>query len=159
MSDNQTFDVYKQCVIQSIKNTTFIDRMKDYCDFKDANTLGSRVMAGKMAQKHPELPIYYNTLGAAKIRALSYQESKLKEEYSFVVKSANIEHKVNQAFTSGSRIPKTQIKARLQIIYDELGLKKKAKTTDIANFGFTIKDVKIPTNDGRVCGFEIKKIA
>ena len=97
-------------------------------------------------------------MGADKIRALSYQESKLKEEYSFVIKSANIEHRVNQWFSSGSRIPKNEIKARLQMIYDELGLKKKAKATDITNFGFEVKDVKIPTNDGRVNRFELKKI-
>lgn len=139
-------------------NTSFIDRMKDYCDYKEADTLASRCVANQMARKYPELHIYYDSLGADKIRALSYQESKLKEEYSFVIKSANIEHRVNQWFSSGSRIPKNEIKARLQMIYDELGLKKKAKATDITNFGFEVKDVKIPTNDGRVNGFELKKI-
>lgn len=52
--------------------------------------------------------------------------------------------------------PEIGIKARLQIIYDELGLKKKAKATDIQGHGYSIKDVKIPTNDGRVNGFELK---
>ena len=158
LSDNQTFEVYRECVAQSITNTSFIDRMKDYCDYKEADTLASRCVANQMARKYPELHIYYDSLGADKIRALSYQESKLKEEYSFVTKSANIEHRVNQWFSSGSRIPKNEIKARLQMIYDELGLKKKAKATDITNFGFEVKDVKIPTNDGRVNGFELKKI-
>lgn len=38
-----------------------------------------------------------------------------------------------------------------------MGLKKKAKATDIQGHGYSIKDVKIPTNDERVNGFELKK--
>ena len=97
-------------------------------------------------------------MGSDKIRALSYQESKLKEEYSFVTKQANISHKVAMLFPDGAKVPKLELKARLQMIYDELGLKKKAKATDITSFGYEVKDVKIPTNDGRVNGFELKLI-
>lgn len=112
LSENQDFEVYRECVAQSITNTAFIDRMKAYCDYKEADTLASRCVANQMARKYPELQIYYDSLGADKIRALSYQESKLKEEYSFVTKSANIEHRVNMAFSSGTRIPKIEIKEK-----------------------------------------------
>ena len=158
LAGNQGFEVYKECVVQSISNTAFIDRMKAYCDYKDLNSLASRCVANNMAKKYPELSIYYETLGSDKIRALSYQESKLKEEYSYVSKAANICHKVAMQFPDGSKLPKMEIKARLQMIYDDLGLKKKAKATDIANYGFSVKDVKIPTNDGRVNGFELRKV-
>jgi hypothetical protein len=158
LAGNQGFEVYKECVVQSISNTAFIDRMKAYCDYKDLNSLASRCVANNMAKKYPELSIYYETLGSDKIRALSYQESKLKEEYSYVSKAANICHKVAMQFPDGNKLPKQEIKARLQMIYDDLGLKKKAKATDIANYGFSVKDVKIPTNDGRVNGFELRKV-
>ena len=61
-------------------------------------------------------------------------------------------------FKSGDRLPKVEIKARIQMIYNEMGLKKKAKATDIAQFGFTTRDVKVVTNTGRVNGFEITKL-
>lgn len=159
LSGNQNFEVYKGCVVQSITNTAFIDRMKTYCDFKDQDSFASRAVANNMAKKYPELPIYYEALGSDKIRALSYQESKLKEEYSFVSKQANICHRVTMLLPDGAKIPKVELKARLQLIYDELGLKKKAKATDITSFGYETKEVKITTNDGRVNGFELKKVA
>lgn len=158
LAGNQGFEVYRECVVQSITNTAFIERMKAYCDYKDLDSFASRAVANNMANKYPELSIYYDTLGSDKIRALSYQESKLKDEYSFVTKQANISHKVAMLFPDGAKVPKLELKARLQMIYDELGLKKKAKATDITSFGYEVKDVKIPTNDGRVNGFELKLI-
>ena len=35
-----------------------------------------------------------------------------------------------------------------------MGLKKTAKATDIKKFGYSIKDVKIATREGRLNGFE-----
>ena len=159
LSGNQNFEVYKGCVVHSITNTAFIDRMKAYCDYKELNSFASRAVANNLAKKYPELSIYYEALGGDKIKALSYQESKLKEEYSFVTKQANISHKVAMLIPDGAKIPKLELKARLQLIYDELGLKKKAKATDITSFGYEVKEVKIPTIDGRVNGFELKKVA
>lgn len=67
--------------------------------------------------------------------------------------------RVTMLLPDGAKIPKVELKARLQLIYDELGLKKKAKATDITSFGYETKEVKITTNDGRVNGFELKKVA
>lgn len=159
LTGKQGFEMYKTSVAYSITSTAFIERMKAYCDYKDLNSWASRCVASNMAKKYPELSIYYDTLGSSKIKALGYQESKLKEEYSCVTKAANICHKVAMLFPNGTRIPKLELKARLQLIYDELGLKKKATATDITHYGYQVKDVKIATNAGRVNGFELIKIA
>ena len=159
LAENQDFEVYKGCVAQSINNTSFIERMQAYCDYKDQNTLASRCVANNMAKNYPELHIYYDTLGSDKIRALSYQESKLKEEYNYVTKTANICYRVARFFPNGSKLSKSEVKARLQMIYDDLGLKKKAKATDIKQYGYSVKPIKIATTTGRVNGYELNKVA
>lgn len=156
LSDNQVFDVYKESVAQTIANNTFIEKMKDYCEHKDSRNMFSNYIADQLARKTPELKIYYDALGSGKIKALGYQESKLKKEYAFLAKISGIRHKVDMAFKKGDKLPKAEIKSRLQSIYDEMGLDKKAKATELSGFGFTLKECKITKDDGsRVNGFLI----
>ena len=116
----------------------------------------SNYIADQLARKTPELKIYYDALGSGKIKALGYQESKLKKEYAFLAKISGIRHKVDMAFKKGDKLPKAEIKSRLQSIYDEMGLDKKAKATELSGFGFTLKECKITKDDGsRVNGFLI----
>lgn len=157
-SKEEATAIYNGFVAHTITNTAFTERMQNYCEMKDSGSNIANCVAAGIAQQHPELKIYYDTLGSKKIKALDYQESKLKEEYSFYINKANLEHKIGMLFKSGDRLPKVEIKARIQMIYNEMGLKKKAKATDIAQFGFTTRDVKVVTNTGRVNGFEITKL-
>ena len=43
----------------------------------------------------------------------------------------------------------------MQNIYDNLGLSKKAKTTDLSDFGIYTKEVKITINGKRINGLEL----
>lgn len=154
-SEDVATATYKGYVAFSITNTAFIDRMSNYCELRDNGSVIAKSVAATIAHDYPQLKIYYDTLGSAKIKALDYQESKLKAEYNNVVKLANSKDKIAHLFKIGDRLPKTEIKARLQLLYNEMGLKKTAKATDIKKFGCSIKDVKIATREGRLNGFEI----
>lgn len=157
-SEDVTTATYNRYVAFSITNTAFIDRMNNYCELMDNGSIIAINVAASIAQDYPELKVYYNTLGSAKIKALGYQESKLKSEYQNVVKLAQSKDKIAHLFKDGTRIPKTEIKARLQLLYNEMGLKKTAKATDITKYGYSVKDVKIATKEGRLNGFELTKI-
>lgn len=154
-SEDVATATYKGYVAFSITNTAFIDRMSNYCELRDYGSAIAKSVAATIAHDYPQLKIYYDTLGSAKIKALDYQESKLKAEYNNVVKLANSKDKIAHLFKIGDRLPKTEIKSRLQLLYNEMGLKKTAKATDIKKFGYSIKDVKIATREGRLNGFEI----
>ena len=158
-SEDVATATYKGYVAFSITNTAFIDRMSNYCELRDYGSAIAKSVAATIAHDYPQLKIYYDTLGSAKIKALDYQESKLKAEYNNVVKLANSKDKIAHLFKIGDRLPKTEIKSRLQLLYNEMGLKKTAKATDIKKFGYSIKDVKIATREGRLNGFEITEKA
>ena len=129
--------------------------MSNYCELRDNGSVIAKSVAATIAHDYPQLKIYYDTLGSAKIKALDYQESKFKAEYNNVVKLANSKDKIAHLFKIGDRLPKTEIKSRLQLLYNKMGLKETAKATDIKKFGYSIKDVKIATREGRLNGFEI----
>ena len=61
-------------------------------------------------------------------------------------------------FKSGDGISNADLKARIQMIYNDLGLKKKAKATDIISFGFTTRVCKISENRSRLNGVGLTKI-
>ena len=158
-SEDVATATYKGYVAFSITNTAFIDRMSNYCELRDNGSVIAKSVAATIANDYPQLKIYYDTLGSTKIKALDYQESELKAEYNNVVKLANSKDKIAHLFKIGDRLPKTEIKSRLQLLYNKMGLKETAKATDIKKFGYSIKDVKIATREGRLNGFEITEKA
>lgn len=158
-SESENVATYEGYVAFSITNTAFIERMQRYCEFMDYGSSIAKSVAATIAQDYPELKIYYETLGSAKIKALDYQESKLKAEYNNVIKLKQSKERIASLFKDGARLPKTEIKARLQLLYNDMGIKKKAKATDITKLGYDVKDVKIATDEGRINGFEITKKA
>ena len=90
-----------------------------------------------------------------RLRLQTIKKANLKPNIIYVVKLANSKDKIAHLFKIGDRLPKTEIKARFQLLYNEMGLKKTAKATDIKKFGYSIKDVKIATRGGRLNGFKI----
>lgn len=109
-----------------------------------------------MMVQYPELGIYYDALGAEKIKALSYQESKLKDEYAAISKGGSVAHQLGLLIKAGDKISKVGLKAKMQMVYDRLNLKKKAKATDVTKYGYQVKEVKIDDGKGnRINGFEI----
>lgn len=60
--------------------------MSNYCELRDNGSVIAKSVAATIAHDYPQLKIYYDTLGRAKIKALDYQESKFKAEYNICSK-------------------------------------------------------------------------
>lgn len=122
-----------------IDHRKFTDRMKFYCDFRDAHPELELQILGAIA-----VPIryhgYYDKYGHQKIKSVSYRESMILERFENkqpkVVKVLTVTPElvaaVKAEFPVGIPLEKSEIKARLQPIYDRMGIKKTAFSGDLA---------------------------
>ena len=148
-------------------NTVFRDAMEQYCILRDKKDVSSGAIGAAVASRlKSELKgsniwkrceAYYNLLGADRIKALSYQESKIKKEAQKIMDAQRIQLQVDAHYHDKQRIEKSKLKEQLQSIYDSLGLKVRAKATDIEDYGFECTDCKMTIDGKRVHGYELKK--
>ena len=64
-------------------------------------------------------------------------------------------NELNQLYQTGDRVTNKDLKHTIQLIYDKLGYKCKAKGTDIKLYGYSTKKVKIRIDDKRLDGVEL----
>ena len=131
----------------------FTDKMRLFCECQEAFNVLELVPI--------EYKNYYITLGPEKIKSLSYQKSKLEEEYGNLKNNQEVKDDfVNELFDMfplNSRISYLEIKKLLSGFYSKIGLIKTPKATDLLDY-FEVKKIKITTEDGkRVDGYEILK--
>ena len=73
----------------------------------------------------------------------------------------NMENKIRielqKLYHTGDRVTNKDLKRTIQLIYDRLGFKCKAKGTDIKLYGYSTKKVKIRIDDKRLDGVELFK--
>ena len=69
-----------------------------------------------------------------------------------------VAQELHKLYHTGDRVTNKELKAQIQLIYDRLGYKKKAKGTDIKLYGYSTHKVKIPINGKRLDGVELNKI-
>ena len=62
--------------------------------------------------------------------------------------------KNNLHYQTGDRVTNKELKATLQSLYDEHGIKEKAKATHITRY-YKVKKCKIRIGDKRLDGYEI----
>ena len=76
----------------------------------------------------------YDELGTDKVQALKYHVGNIKREL-MKRQAAPTEHKIvkmiNTTFQKQTPIAKSKVKAELQRIYDDLGIKQRAKAADL----------------------------
>lgn len=102
---------------------------------------------------------YYTKMGPDRIRANSFQESRLKEEW---IKQHREEEGIDSGlvneilsfFKLGHRYSKSGIKETLKEIYQKCGYQKTAKASDLQEYFWT-KDVKFLEDGKWVNGFEL----
>jgi hypothetical protein len=58
-------------------------------------------------------------------------------------------------YQTGDRVTNKELKATLQSLYDEHGIKEKAKATHIVRYGYLTKRCKIRIGNKRIDGVEI----
>lgn len=65
---------------------------------------------------------------------------------------------LNQLYHTGDRVTNKDLKRSIQLIYNRLGFKARAKGTDIKKYGYSTKKVKIRIDDKRLDGVELTMI-
>ena len=117
-------------------------KLKLYCEFRDKLTeekedspevleyLNARI-ANKMFN------YYYSAFGTEGCRAKGYNFSKLKSLIAIDLNKDNIKEKILATFFLGKTYTLAEIKEKLGKIYEELGLKKTPKATDLNKYFIT----------------------
>jgi len=108
----------------------------------------------------PKFRDYYVEMGPDRIRANSFQESKLKEEWNKQKRgeagiSDELANVIFGYFKPGYRYSKSRIKETLKEMYQKYGYQKTAKASDLQEYFWT-KDVKFLEDGKWVNGFEIQ---
>lgn len=118
-------------------NDNFERKMKLYCDFRDASPEYST-----MLEATTYIPLefhqYYRILGSTFIKSHSYKEIELKKEIEFRENYISLKPIFEGLFKLNEIYSVKEIKASVQSVYDNLGIKKVAKATDLSNY-FNLK--------------------
>ena len=97
----------------------------------------SRFSADLIAQRNPLVKESYEKLGKDKVRELNYNQTQIKRELLKYGKS-ELAYKIVQRIKSDlprqTAVPARTAKAKLQRIYDDLGIRQTAKASDLAEW-------------------------
>lgn len=69
-----------------------------------------------------------------------------------------IRNELNQLYHTGDRVTNKDLKRSIQLIYNRLGFKARAKGTDIKKYGYSTHKVKINIDGKRLDGVELTKL-
>ena len=81
-----------------------------------------------------DVAYYYNLVSPERIKANGFAPSRIENEIANKNKENEIASLVVWEFTRGDVYSKKEVKEKLQGIYDRLGVKKTAKSTDLFNY-------------------------
>lgn len=118
----------------------FATRMEAYCQFRLLYPQSTDKIEASVVIPF-EYHDFWHKLGADRIRANSYQRSRIETELENNQANERIEARVKDAFPVGGFFTKKEAKEKMQSIYDELGLDMTAKATDL-NLYFTTSRAK-----------------
>ena len=141
------------------RQTVFENRIKMYCDFIDSEFSGDNTHPYLRRSNIPLIfHTYYNFFGSAKIRALGYYESILKKHLDEARESTGkiLCEKIYLNFIENTKVSFSEIKQKLQEIYNELNLVGIAKAKDIQTF-FETRDCSYndKATGKRIRGYEL----
>ena len=66
-----------------------------------------------------------------------------------------IRNELQKLYKTGDRVTNKELKSQIQLIYDRLGYKAKAKGTDIKLYGYGTRKIKIRIGDKRLDRVEL----
>ena len=153
---NTVGDDVDKLINEFYKYTTFVNRMKFICNLSISQSDLSRFLV----RAPIEFKNYIEILGKDKIKALSYQKSKLEAEY-YRLKSSNsnvvtLESRIYSEFKEGERYLLSDIKQKLANIYDKTGCKLTPKATDLQRY-FKIENCRMVVDGKKSHGYVICK--
>ena len=141
--------------ISKMRDTSiyFSDRLKELCETSEFTSEEKKIIAQQTSERFDK---YFSILGPERCKALSYDTYRINREINDKLVSADeIKLKFLETFRVGEKYKSRDIKIIISKIYNELGLSKTPKGTDIMNY-FNVKPVSIYDKEkGKFNGFEI----
>jgi hypothetical protein len=136
--DDRAYYVTDSLPLEANPRTSFRELFDRYCELKaneqpDYISLPDREI-DLIEKSKPLIKDAYNKLGKQEVERLNYNTTSIKRE---LVKRLNASDTkkiitlINDAIPHQKAIPDTEIKRILQNIYNELGIKRTAKATDL----------------------------
>lgn len=140
------------------KNSSYVDRLKFLCENGNTLSLGDLETFFSMLRKDSYRDFYLG-LGPEKCKALAYNFTFMKREYSLkFFNTDRVREEILSQFKVGDRIISTEIKSQLGIIYRGLNYEKTPKATDLKEY-FETKSIKLKDSTGKwVHGIELLKL-
>nr|DAS54657.1 MAG TPA: hypothetical protein [Bacteriophage sp.] len=131
--------------------STRLYKLKYLCEY--CERVGNTSILNQIQEKR--FGEYINVLGLDVCKAVWYKPAELDRRLSvFSFDTDLLDSKILSEFKVGESYPNTQIKTRLNEIYNEVGYKIKAKATDLSNY-FDVKDCLLSIDSKRVHGLKI----
>ena len=136
--DNQRVSEFLE---QYQKLGTFKAKLRYLCEFGFNDNVISIVL--DQIGEHDNIKSYYIALGPEKLRALSYNITRIRKELGIVTFSHDL--LVNTIFSNfnlGDRISSSEAKNKLRALYESINYSATPKATDLGNY-FEIKEAKV----------------
>ena len=141
--------------IEHMRDTSIYisQRLKELCETDEFSEDEKKIIAQQTSELFDK---YYNLLGPERCKATGYNIAYMKREIQdLLVPKEDIRNKILSAFKVGEKYSNVYIKENLKIIYNELGLNKNPKATDLELY-FLIKPTKVlDSTNTRLNGLEI----
>lgn len=161
VSTRTTFITVDEHISNTLCKTTFAQQMEQYCEYRakqeEQKEAVFSFLTTDMERRNEKFRNYYDALGPERIKALGYKEKKLQEEIHAQKKEVLIHLRMNETFAYGTELKADQIKKRMNAVYEELGVKRKGKVSDLQSlYGFTISQHnRVGDNGVRYRSYEI----
>lgn len=108
----------------------------------------------KVFEEYPLIKEGYEKLGCKKLKALGYDSFKIKNELNNLSNVDEVISKIKQLFEVGKFYSSKDIKVILSTLYRNMGINKKAKSTDIEEI-FNVKMTLKLINNKTVRGYQL----
>ena len=127
------------------KLDTFKRRLRFFCNY-ELSDIERNIILNQLGE-HDNIRSYYLTLKPEKLRALSYDKTKIEKELGVVIFSKELlVRTIFNNFKVGDKLPNTDIKNTLTNLYNSINYKATPKATDLEEY-FEIKKCKLTMPD------------
>ena len=117
------------------KTGIFKEKMKMYCEFMDKHK-GNQEILDKLnfKIKDEKFKTFYNFYGTKGCSSAKFEEKKLTQGMMNVSKESELYTVIYNTFKVGDRLLASDVKSKLTKLYNDLGIKKKAKASDLSRY-------------------------
>jgi len=154
--DNNKIEVSDLARLLVDEKVDFSRMMNEYIKSIEGDDLGTTEMIEQKSNLHKE---YVGVLGIERIKSLGSNKTKLTNAYNLAIKFSDNNLGIKSRLTSlrvGNKYTSTDIVNLLQTSYDNLGIDRKAVSSDIKNYFIVSKTQVVSDVDGkRKQGFKI----